>query len=245
MRINRLLFGLLTIFLATGAYAQGNYHKGVLHLKKGKAQEVYIEIDFEFPQRFQQGITYLEPKDYDKYVSTGKLKSKMKQKMEPKHFTGFSLEDGREWHTVLYTDLTGRAIKMIPKRMTLELVADGPIKVYKMYSRTTGKINQELADVFFEDRANLVNYIQDNFQLLVLKDKKNPTNIVQINLLNYIGDNARVKENYDNNHYGLRNQFSSGFKMGKYVNKEFEAAFLRMIDDYNQDGEVDSEARSR
>jgi hypothetical protein len=33
--------------------------------------------------------------------------------------------------------------------------------------------------------------------------------------------------------------------MGKYVNKEFEAAFLRMIDDYNQESASDSEARSR
>ncbi len=245
MTRNRILLALLLCVFAFGAYAQGNYHKGVLHLKKGKAKEVYIEIDFEFPQRFQQGITYLEPEDFEKFMQTGKLKGKMKQKMEPKHFTGFSLEDGREWHTIFYTDLTGRAIKMIPKRMTLELVADGPIKVYKMYSRTTGKISQELADVFFEDRANLVNYIQDNFQLLVLKDKKNPTNIVQINLLNYIGDNTRVKENYDNNHYGLRNQYSSGFKMGKYVNREFEAAFLNMINDYNQEVEADAEARSR
>ncbi len=236
---------MLLFFISVATYAQGNYHKGVLHLKKGKAKEVYIEIDFEFPQRFQQGITYMEPKDFDKFMKTGKIKGKMKQKMEPKHFESFSLEDGREFKTVWYADLTGKAIKMIPNRMTLEQVAEGPINVYKLYSRTTGKINQELADVFFEDRANLVNYIQDNFQLLVLKDKKNPTNVVQINLLNYIGDNARVKENYDNNQYGLRNQFSDGFKMGKYVNKEFEAAFLRMIDDYNQESTTDSEARSR
>ncbi len=241
----RAILGVLLFFIAVATYAQGNYHKGVLHLKKGKAKEVYIEIDFEFPQRFQQGITYMEPKDFDKFMKTGKIKGKMKQKMEPKHFEGYSLEDGREFKTVWYADLTGKAIKMIPKRMTLEQVAEGTINVYKLYSRTTGKINQELADVFFEDRANLVNYIQDNFQLLVLKDKKNPTNVVQINLLNYIGDNARVKENYDNNQYGLRNQFSDGFKMGKYVNKEFEAAFLRMIDDYNQESTTDSEARSR
>jgi hypothetical protein len=244
MKTYRILTGLLLFFFTVGSYAQGNYHKGVLHLKKGKSKQVYIEIDFEFPQRFQQGITFMEPKDFDKFVKTGKFKGKMKQKMEPKHFEGFSLEDGREFSTVWYADLTGKAIKMIPKRMTLQQVADGPIKVYKMYSRTTGKINQELADVFFEDRANLVNYIQDNFQLLVLKDKKNPANIAQINLLNYIGDNPEVKENYDSNHYGLRNQFSTGFKMGMYVNKEFEAAFLRMINDYNQNGGSEAEARS-
>ena len=58
---------------------------------------------------------------------------------------------------------------------------------------------------------------------------------MHINLLNFIGDNQRVKENYVNNHYGLRNQFTEKQKMGKYVNKEYEASFLRMLDDYNQE----------
>lgn len=221
-----------------GLQAQGLYHKGTLHLKKGKDKEVYIEIDFAFPQRFQQGITYLLPDDYDKFTQTGKLKGKMKQKMEPKHFEGFTLEDGRVFKTVWYSDLTGKAIKMIPKRMTLEQVADGRILMYKLYSRTTGKINQELADMVFEDRHKLVAYIQDNFQLLIQKDSDNPKNVQHINLLNFIGDNPRIKENYTNNHYGLRNQFTERQKMGKYVNKEYEAAFLRMLDDYNQEAQA-------
>jgi len=136
---------------------------------------------------------------------------------------------------VRYADLTGKAIKMIPKRMCLEQISDGKILMYKLYSRTTGRINHELADMIFENRPELIKYVQDNFQLLILKDKKNPTNVIHINLLNYIGDNARVKENYNNNHYGLRNQFTEKAKMGKYVNKEYEAAFLSMVNDYNND----------
>ncbi|MEZ2414301.1 hypothetical protein ACA086_05000 [Muriicola sp. E247] len=245
MKKYRYLIGLFAFLFVISIQAQGNYHKGVLHLKKGKSQEVYIEIDFEFPQRFQQGITYMEPKDFEKYKSTGKMKGKMKQKMEPKHFKGFSLDDGREFRTVWYSDLTGKAIKMIPKRMTLEQVADGSIKMYKLYSRTTGKINQELADQIFENRENLVEYIQNNFQLLILKDKKNPTNVMHINLLNYIGDNARVKDNYTNNHYGLRDQFTERQKMGRYVNKEYEASFLKMINDYNEEAAMNSASDSR
>jgi len=229
------VFVFTLLFVMMGVHAQTLYQKGTLHLKKGKTEEVFIEIDFEFPQRFQQGITYMTPEDYDKFTNTGKLKGKMKQKMEPKHLEGFSLEDGRVFKTVWYSDLTGKAIKMIPKRMTLEQVADGSIIMYKLYSRTTGKINQELADMVFDDRQKLVDYIQDNFQLLIQKDSDKPKNVMHINLLNFIGDNARVKENYVNNHYGLRNQFTERQKMGKYVNKEYEAAFLRMLDDYNQE----------
>ena len=232
---NRTAIVLACTFLLSlaGVNAQALFHKGTLHLKKGKSEEVYIEIDFAFPQRFQQGITYMTPKDYAKYAETGKRKSKAIQKMEPKHFESFTLEDGRVFETVWYADLTGKAIKMIPKRMTLEKIADGRILMYKMYSRTTGKINQELADMVFEDRDKLVAYIQDNFQLLIQKDSDNPKNVQLINLLNYIGDNPRVKENYDNNKYGLRDRFTEEQKMGKYVNKEYEAAFLRMLSDYN------------
>jgi len=209
MKNHRTVLFLFTFLITmAGVHAQGLFQKGTLHLKKGKTQEVYIEIDFAFPQRFQQGITYMIPKDYEKYAKTGKKKGKMIQKMEPKHFEGFTLDDGREFKTVWYADLTGKAIKMIPKRMTLEQVADGRILMYKLYSRTTGKINQELADMVFDDRAKLVDYIQNNFQLLIQKDSDNPKNVQLVNLLNYIGDNPRVKGNYDNNKYGLRNQFA-------------------------------------
>ncbi|MBT8298985.1 MAG: hypothetical protein KJO52_11695 [Maribacter sp.] len=236
MKNHKIILSVFTLlFVMAGVHAQSLFQKGTLHLKKGKTEEVFVEIDFEFPQRFQQGITYMTPDDYDNFTNTRKLKGKMKQKMEPKHLTGFTLDDGRVFKTVWYSDLTGKAIKMIPKRMTLEQVADGTIIMYKLYSRTTGRINQELADMVFEDREKLVDYIQDNFQLLIQKDSDKPKNVMHINLLNFIGDNARVKENYVNNHYGLRNQFTERQKMGKYVNKEYEAAFLRMLDDYNQD----------
>ena len=230
-----ILFALTFLFTITNLQAQALYQKGTLHLKKGKTQEVFIEMDFEHPQRFQQGITYISPDDFEKYTKTGKLKGNMKQKMEPKHLEGFTLEDGREFKTVWYSDLTGKAIKMLPKRMTLEQVAQGRILMYKLYSRTTGRINQELADMVFEDREKLIAYIRDNFQLLIQKGSDKPKNVMHINLLNFIGDNSRVKENYVNNHYGLRNQFTERQKMGKYVNKEYEAAFLRMLDDYNQE----------
>jgi len=228
-----LLSLLLLLFISTGIIAQSLYQKGTLQTKKGKTVEAYIQIDFEYPQRFQQNITYITPKDYEKYQKSGKIKGSMKNKLNPSDLEGFTLDNGQVFKTVRYADLTGKAIKMIPKKMCLEQISDGKILMYKLYSRTTGRINHELADMIFENRPELIKYIQDNFQLLILKDKKNPTNVMHINLLNYIGDNAKVKENYNNNYYGLRNQFTEKQKMGKYVNKEYEAAFLRMVNDYN------------
>ena len=235
MKNLKSLLGLIAILLfIANISAQGLYQKGELVFKKGKTEEAYIQINFEFPQRFQQNITYITPKDYAKYQKTGKLKGSMKNKLNPNDVVGYNLDNGKVFRTVRYADLTGRAIKMIPKKMCLEQISDGKILMYKLYSRTTGRINHELADMIFENRSELINYIQDNFQLLILKDKKNPTNVMHINLLNYIGDNARVKENYTNNHYGLRDQFTERQKMGKYVNKKYEAAFLRMVNDYNE-----------
>jgi hypothetical protein len=237
MKDYKIILNLMTmLFFIANINAQSLYQKGTLQFKKGKIEEAYIQIDFEYPQRFQQGIIYISPETYEKYIQTGKIKGSKKNKINPGDIQGFTLENGKVFKTVKYADLTGKAIKMIPKRMCLEQVSDGQIHLYKLYSRTTGSINLELADMIFESHDELIDYIQNNFQLLIQKDSKNPTNVMHINLLNFIGDNSKVKENYDNNHYGLRNQFTERQKMGKYVNKDYEAAFLRMLTDYNTGG---------
>ena len=102
---------------------------------------------------------------------------------------------------------------MLPKKLCLEQVVDGKIDVYKMYSHTTGQISYEVIDAInaskdMDDENILIDYLQDNFQLLVQKDTDNPRNLMAVNLLNYIGDNKRVKENYTKNHYGFRDEFS-------------------------------------
>jgi len=236
---NRKIIACLFVafFLSIAVYAQSIYQKGSINYKKGKSEEAYIQIDFAYPQRFQNSITYITPKSYKKFLKTGKIKNKMKQKLKPKDIGGFSLDNGKVFKTVKYSDLTGKALKMIPKKIVLEQITNGNVQMYKMYSRTTGKIPYELANLVMDSKTkgnqDLIDYIQNNFQLLIQKDSKNPKNVMHINLLNIIGDNAEVKENYDNNFYGLRNQFTERQKMGKYVNKQYEASFLKMLNDYN------------
>lgn len=226
----------LLLFSFTGT-AQNEYVKGEIQLSKKKKIDAYILMDFRFPQRFQNGITYITPKAYAKSQEKGKIKGKSKNKLNPKDLISFTLEDGTVYKTVKYADLTGRAIKMLPKRFILEQITDGTIDMYKFYSRTTGKISTELAKVVMDSKMHgddmLIDYIKDNFQLLIQKESKNPKSIMMINLLNFIGDNPTVKKNYTNNHYGLRNQFTERQKMGHYVNQKFEASFVKMVDDYN------------
>ena len=117
------------------------------------------------------------------------------------------------------------------------MVADGKIKLYKFYSPTTGKkVSRDVLDARLESDGALIEYIQNNFQLLIQKDgkDKDPKNVMSINMLNYIGDNDEVKTNYDNNYYGLRDQFSTEKKDGKYVDKKYEASFLKLLADYNK-----------
>ena len=224
---------LAMLFLTLGVCAQGLYKRGEIILKNGKSKEAFVQIDFRFPQRFQNSITYMTPDSFEKYQEKGKIKSKKKIKLQPKDIKGFNLDDGTVFKTVKYADLTGKTLKMIPKKLCLEQVSEGKIKMFKLYSRTTGKINLELADMVFREPQELISYIQNNFQLLIQKESKNPKNVMHINLLNFIGDNTVVKDNYDNNFYGLRNQFTERQKMGKYVNKKYETSFLKMLNDYN------------
>lgn len=243
----------LIVFLAVQCFvfngtAQDLYQKGEIIHDNNKKEEAYIQIDYAFPQRFQNGITYMTPKTHAKYLKKGKVKSKKKIKLKPKEINGFELANGQIFSSIKYVDMTtGKLKKMLPKRMIVEQLTDGKIDLYKLYSRTTGRISYELADLTHEanlsaeGRRNLIDYIQNNFQLLIKKEHKNPRNVVHINLLNFIGDDERVKENYDNNHYGLRNQFSEDLKEGRLVNKNYEASFLKMVNDYNAGGMVKAE----
>ncbi len=242
--LNRLLISLsLLLFFSLGAQAQGLYQKGKIQISKKKQIEAYIQIDYRYPQRFQEDITYITPKVFAKWQKKGKrLKSKNKIKLKLKNFESFSLDNGQNFRVVKYADLTKKKLGMLPKRLCLEEIALGKIRAYKFYSHTTGKISHELADVVMDSKIKgdylLIDYIQDNFQILVQKTElhKNPRNLQHANLLTLIGDNERVLTNYQNNEYGFRNQFTERQKFGVIVNKNYEAAFLSMVKDYNDEG---------
>lgn len=53
-----------------------------------------------------------------------------------------------------------------------------------------------------------------------------------VNLLDCFGDNTIVKENYTNNHYGFRDEFT-GKSNGVIVNQKLESALLKRLHDYN------------
>lgn len=216
---------------------QSEYKKGTIQMSKKKSIDAYILMDFTKPQSFQSTVTYLSPKSYAKYLKKGKIKKSNKEKVKSKEIKGFTLDNGTIFKTVKYVDLTKKGIGMLPKTLCLEQTTSGKIDSYKLYSKTSGRMSYELSNVIMDSKMDgdqlLIDYIQNNFQLLVQKNSKNPKNIMAVNLLNYIGDNETVKTNYTNNHYGFRDQFTERQKMGVFVGKKYERAFLKMINDYN------------
>ncbi len=239
MKTHKLFFSsLLFIFLVSFAtQAQQEYKKGTVQLSKKKSVDAYILIGFTKPQNFQSTITYLTPSSYAKYLKKGKIKKNKRIKVKAKEIKGFSLDDGTTFKTIKYVDLTKKGIGMLPKTLCLEQLTNGKINSYKLYSKTSGKMSYELSNVIMDSNMDgdqlLIDYIQNNFQLLIQKNSKNPKNIMAVNLLNYIGDNESVKTNYTNNHYGFRNQFVERQKMGVFVGMKYQEAFIKMLDDYN------------
>lgn len=230
------LFIVLFLFSFNAKAQLNNYEKGTITTNKNKTIEAYIEIDFRLPQRFQSSITYVSHKDYEKYQQNGKLKGKSKQSLKAKNIVGFDLENGKIFRTVKYMDLgMAGTIGMTPKELCLEKRVEGKIDVYKLYSHTTGKMSQELSTVVMNSKKGsdevLIDYIQNNFQLLVQKDSDNPKNLMEVSLLNYIGDNKRVKENYTKNHYGFRDAFTDDGN--SIVNRRLEYSFLKLLEDYD------------
>lgn len=218
---------------------ENNYKKGTIIVDQKKSINAYIQIDFRYPQRFQSSVTYLSPEAFEKLQQGEKLKGKDKKTFKPKEIIGYDLGEGKSFRTVKYTDLSSTSkLGMIPKKLCLEQVVDGKIDMYKMYSHTTGKISYEIigainASKDEKDENILIDYLQDNFQLLVQKDSDNPKNLMAVSLLNYFGDNETVKENYTKNQYGFRDEFTEK-QSGVIVDKKFETAFLRLLQDYDQ-----------
>ena len=159
MKLLISLFCSLLFLMCMNLQAQGLYQKGSVTFKKGKSTDAYVQMDYKYPQRFQNSITYITPSTYAKYLKKGKIKGSKKIKLKPKEIEGFHLDNGQIFKTVSYADITGKAIKMMPKKLCLEQLASGEIDLYKLYTRTTGTISYELADYVREGGQELIDIL--------------------------------------------------------------------------------------
>ena len=237
MKTYLIVFCSFFLLFSFNAEAQeNNYQKGTIILNKKEPIEAYINIDYRNPQGFQSSITYISPEDYKIFQQLGNLKKKSKKTIKAMNVVGFDLDNGMEFRTVEYMAV-GKSGDT-SKKLCLEKRVNGKINVYRVYSQTTGQLSPELSSVVMDTKkegdGHLIDYIKNNFNLLVQKESNSPQNLMAVNLMNYIGDNEKVKENYTKNHYGFRDGYTddgSGI-----VNKQLEASFLRLLKDYEQTG---------
>ncbi len=215
-----------------------DYHKGTITLKNGKTKEAYIFIDNCNPHNFQQGnITTIGEKAYKKYKKGKRIKKKVMEKYKVKQIQGFVLDNGRTFRQVKYVDLSATTkVGMLPKRFMLEVVADGDITVFRKFYRTqNGFIHGPVMDSKLEGGNNHLQFITNNFELLVQKDKdKNPRNIRNVNLKNYIGDKPEIDDKYLNGDYEFRVQFQRASTFATNCDTPFMDALLELVNEYNE-----------
>ncbi len=214
-----------------------DYHKGTLTLKNGKTKEAYIFIDNCNPHNFQQGnIIVIDEKAYKKYKKGKRIKKKVMEKYKVKQIKGFVLDNGREFRQVKYVNLSATTkVGMLPKRFMLEVVADGDITVYRKFYRTkNGFIHGPVMDSYLEGGDQHLAFMTNNFELLVQKDKnKNPRNIRNVNLKNYIGDKPEIDDKYLNGDYDFRVQFQRPSTFAANCDTPFMNALVALVNEYN------------
>ncbi|MEM8928978.1 MAG: hypothetical protein AAGC45_12290 [Bacteroidota bacterium] len=214
-----------------------DYHKGTLTLKNGKTKEAYIFIDNCNPHNFQQGnIITIGEKAFKKYKKGKRIKKKAMEKYKVKHIRGFVLDNGREFRQVKYVNLSATTkVGILPKRFMLEVVADGDITVFRKFYRTqNGFIHKPVMDSKLEGGDEHLEFITNNFEVLVQKDKdKNPRNIRNVNLKNYIGDKPEIDDKYLNGDYEFRVQFQRPSTFASNCDTPFMEALLELVNEYN------------
>lgn len=246
MSIKRTILSVLfSVCLTAAIYAQGDsaqqscasYYKADVTFKKGKTKELYVWIDYCQPHRFQQGsIVTINEKVFKKYQKGKKVKKKSRESIKIKNLEGLTLEDGREFRMVKYVDLAATTkIGMLPKRFLLEVFADGDITVYrKLYRTKNGVIHRAVMDSQLEGGQQHFDFMTNNFEVLVQKDKnKNPRNIRNVNLKNYIGDKHEIDDKYINGDYTFRVQLQRDPIFASNCDMPFMEALLELVNDYN------------
>ncbi|NKI32669.1 hypothetical protein [Croceivirga thetidis] len=243
-----MLIGFVAIGFASSTTPQkcADYYKGTITFKNGKSKEAYIFIDNCNPHLFQSGLRIIDEKSFKKYKKGKKIKKKVIEKFKVKQIQSFVLENGREFRQVKYLDLSATTkIGMLPKRFFLEVIADGEITVFRKFYRTkNGFIHRPVMDSWLEGGQQHLDFITNNFELLVQKDKaKNPRNIKNVNLKNYIGDKEAIDEKYLNGDYEFSSQLQRTSSFATNCDTPFMEALLKLVNDYNnsQNGYANTE----
>ena len=211
----------------------GKYEKGTLTLNKGKEIEGYIYIDMMNPQEFQKRVNVINEKTYQAFLK-GKKINKDIEVYKVKDLESFTLENGKKFKKAKYVNIFAtRKQDMLPKNLMLEVAAEGKITVFKKYHHTQGFVSGHLPDRTEVNDAEYAEWMENNFEILYQKEGEGSKNMSVINIKALVGDNEKVLENYNNDHYGFQTLFVKGPAFESSFQTDALEAFTKMVEDYN------------
>ena len=211
------------------------YEKGTVTLKNGKEVEGYIYMDMMNPQEFQKRVNLIDEKAFEAYKE-GEDVDKDAVVYDASDLQSFTLENGKKFKQALYANLFAkRKQDQVPRKMMLEVAAEGKITVLKKYHHTQGIVTSHLPDRTKVNDADYVKWMDNNFEILAQKEGEDAKNMSSFNIKKLVGDNKTVLTNYAKNKYGFRDLFIKGPVFESSFQMDTLEAFTRMVEDYNKE----------
>ena len=211
------------------------YEKGTVTLMNGKEIEGYIYMDMMNPQEFQKRVNLIDEKAYEAYKA-GEDVDKEAVVYDASDLQSFTLENGKKFKQALYANLFAkRKQDQVPRKMMLEVAAEGKITVLKKYHHTQGIVTSHLPDRTKVSDADYVKWQENNFEILAQKEGEEAKNMSSFNIKKLVGDNKTVLTNYAKNKYGFRDLFMKGPVFESSFQMDTLEAFTRMVKDYNKE----------
>jgi hypothetical protein len=211
------------------------YEKGTVTLMNGEEIEGYIYMDMMNPQEFQKRVNLIDEKTYEAYKA-GEDVDKDAVVYDASDLQSFTLENGKKFKQALYANLFAkRKQDQVPRKMMLEVAAEGKITVLKKYHHTQGIVTSHLPDRTKVNDADYVKWMENNFEILAQKEGEDAKNMSSFNIKKLVGDNKTVLTSYAKNKYGFRDLFVKGPVFESSFQMETLEAFTRMVEDYNKE----------
>ncbi len=225
---------LLTSFALDYELKPGEY-KGEIILKKG-TRTGYVDLkgDESTPWAKQQSVRFFS----EDALADGKVTRKEKEKFKPKDLLGYKVED-RYFESIKISSsklITGVGI---PGQRFVERLADGNIKVYKLYE-APDPAGVYVGEAEIAAHEKELERMRNEPLIVIQKGEDKYALLEKLSLTELLSDCAEVKDKYLSGGYGAK-PFNpdASTKAGKFIanktNAEtFGPMLIEIVNDYNK-----------
>ncbi len=230
--MKKLLFSLSFLcFMVMSVYAQTERVEVTVHIKKGKTETAMMEVNPDFPWRYQKAIEVFDPALKDEK----RIKNKQKTKYKAKDIVAYEAQGNYyESKKVMIAGRgdAGSTLKALPNYALIERVVEGPITVYKAY----GYPPTVASGVSFED---IYNDLRSYPEYFVMKESDGKVKSMHnMDIEKWIADAPMTSEKFANGDYGNFKR-KEGKKLGNFIKGQLEnenpTLIVDIIKDYNKE----------